>query len=132
MTEGFEVHPRHIAVAAELAVGYRVFLQFAKVHVCGQRRDRRGAVTPKKIDECLLELVKDQVSRRGGEQSAPVGSWALLGKVCRSLRFHLKDVGSDDAPKIYPWALAVGTGIGSTKATIAARGSIGASRRTRR
>jgi hypothetical protein len=100
-TRGFNVHPRHPGIAAELCAGYRPFLRFAVEH------DVLSPLTAEAyaqaIESHLLSLLLEQGDAQ--KESSPAHRFiALLRSGLRSKRFHLLDANSDNAPKDYAGA----------------------------
>jgi hypothetical protein len=98
---GLGVHDRHPRLAAQLAAGYRPFLEFAVAS------DAIGRITAdalaQQIDQALLNLVRDQAEAQ--IESSPAERFiALLIEGMRQQRFHLVDVESGDVPAQYAGA----------------------------
>jgi hypothetical protein len=98
---GLGVHPRHPLLAAQLAAGYRPFLDFA---VASDAIERVTAEAySQRIDTSLLDLVREQAEAQA-ESSTAERFVAMLIEGLRQQRFHLKAVDSDNAPLPYAGA----------------------------
>jgi hypothetical protein len=97
-THGKETHPRHPGIAAELAAAYRCFLRFAVE--CGGVEQWSADRYAEMVERYLINLVMEQGDIQ--RESHPGHRFlALLAAGLSSLRYHLLDANSDNAPEPY-------------------------------